>query len=154
MRSVSRLPAFWRINIHAVHDTSYKGHLKKHTKAVHDKIRNHVCRECGNCGYAASYQGYLKRHISCRGNFWPWKLIQLIGFARAMAHHQTSKFKYNEDANSESESDEEPEENEGAEEDEGDNAPAMYQDESDKEIQLQPQIRNNSCLITILSLII
>ena len=56
-----------------------------------------------------------------------------------MAHHQTSKFKYNEDANSESESDEEPEENEGAEEDEGDNAPAMFQDEIDEEVQLQPQ---------------
>ena len=33
--------------------------LKSHIKAVHDKIRNHVC---GECGYAASQKINLKKH--------------------------------------------------------------------------------------------
>ena len=34
--------------------------IKNHTKAEHDKIKNHVC---GECGYVASQKIHLKRHI-------------------------------------------------------------------------------------------
>ena len=35
-------------------------YLKRHIEAVHEKIKNHVCRECG---YAASRKDALKHHI-------------------------------------------------------------------------------------------
>ena len=40
--------------------SSRPDYIKNHTKAVHEKIRNHVC---GECGYAASQKGHLNKHI-------------------------------------------------------------------------------------------
>ena len=37
-----------------------KGNLKQHIKAIHEKIKNHICKECG---YAASQKNMLKKHI-------------------------------------------------------------------------------------------
>ena len=38
-----------------------KNNLKRHVKAVHDKMRNHVCEECG---HAASLKVHLKNHMA------------------------------------------------------------------------------------------
>ena len=34
--------------------------MKKHVKAIHDKIRDHICKECG---FAAAERNNLNRHI-------------------------------------------------------------------------------------------
>ena len=48
--------------------------MKKHIEAEHEKIRNHVC---GECGYAASLKSELKKHIEAiHKNIKKWILRQ------------------------------------------------------------------------------
>ena len=42
------------------YNTDHRASLEKHTKDVHDKIKDLICRQCG---YATSRSGTLKRHI-------------------------------------------------------------------------------------------
>ena len=42
------------------YETSERSNLRRHIKAVHDKIRNHVCNDCG---FSANQKANLMRHI-------------------------------------------------------------------------------------------
>ena len=43
-----------------LYETSERSNLRRHIKAVHDKIRNHVCNDCG---FSANQKANLMRHI-------------------------------------------------------------------------------------------
>ena len=43
------------------HASPFRNALLRHVKAVHEKIKDHICRE--GCGYAATEPSTLKRHI-------------------------------------------------------------------------------------------
>ena len=47
------------------YETFLSGDLKKHIRSQHEKIKDHVCEDCG---YATSYKTALKVHRVCVHN--------------------------------------------------------------------------------------